>query len=100
VKPTIDRVPVLVDEAVWPAFQAAVAALGQTWQAPSGRAYALDLAGYRLVVSLLVESYDLPAGSEIDDDLFELACELQDLAGDPWSGKALRDMVELWETRR
>jgi hypothetical protein len=99
VKPTIDRVPVLVDEAVWPRFQVAVATLGETWQAPSGRVYALELAGSRLMVSLVAASYELPAGSEIDDDLFELACELQDLVGDPWSGQALRDMAALWETR-
>lgn len=98
-KPTIDRVPVLVEQAVWPKFQIAVRSLGETWEAPSGRRYGLDLTGSRLVVNLVLESYELPPGSEIDTDLFELACQLQDIVGDPWSGQALRDMVALWETK-
>ncbi len=98
-KPTIDRLPVLVEEAVWPKFQVAVQSLGTIWTAPSGREYELDLAGYRLVVSLILESYEPPPRAAIDEDLFELACLLQDIVGDPWSGQALRDMVALWQRK-
>jgi hypothetical protein len=87
---------VLVDEDVWPEFQPAVRSLGAVWAAPSGRGYKLALDGRRLVVSLVLEGYELPEGAEIDADLFELACLLQDIVGEPWSSKALRDMVTLW----
>lgn len=95
-KPTIDTVPVLVEESVWPEFQRALQSLGARWTAASGRVYSLDLQDRRLVVSLVLERYELPAAAEIDTDLFELACLLQDLAGEPWSAQALRDMVDLW----
>lgn len=95
-KPTIDRLPVLVEESVWPEFQPAVRSIGEGWASPAGRAYELELENRRLVVSLLLVGYELPSAAEIDDDLFELACQLQDLVGEPWSADALREMVELW----
>jgi hypothetical protein len=97
VKPSVELLPVLVEDATWPRFAAAIETLAGRYDAPSGRRYALDLAGERLVVSLVLESYAEPSGAEIDADLFELACALQDIVGEPWSGQALRDMVALWE---
>jgi hypothetical protein len=98
-KPFNDRLPVLVEESVWPEFQPSVASLGETWTAPSGRVYALELSGERLVVCLVVDSFALPSGAEIDEDLFELACTVQDRVGGPWSGDALRRMVEFFHTK-
>ena len=98
-KPTVDRWPVLVEDACWPKFQDAVKKVGSPWKAPSGREYELDLRGYRLQINLVLESYDLPPREQIDEDLFEYACLLQDTVGDPWSGQALRDIVALWKRR-
>jgi hypothetical protein len=98
VKPTVDRLPVLVEDTVWPEFQAAVESLGPAWTAPGGRVYELQLTGSRLVVSLILSSHEVPRGADIDSDLLELACSLQDCVGDPWSGQALRAMVALWES--
>jgi hypothetical protein len=99
VKPTVDRWPVLVEEACWPRFQDAVQSIDSPWTGPSGLVYELDLRGSRLQIDVVLESYDLPPRQQIDDDLFEYACLLQDTVGDPWSGQALRDIVALWKRR-
>jgi hypothetical protein len=98
-KPTVHRLPVLVEEACWPKFQAAVQEIGSPWTGPSGLVYELDLRGYRLQIDLVLESYDLPPREQVDGDLLEYACLLQDTVGDPWSGQALRELYALW-TRR
>lgn len=88
---------VLVDENVIPEFRSALAGLGQDWQAPTGRRYRLALAGERLEVALLLDPLAAPPPKrDVDDDLFELACVLQDAAGPPWSAAALRALAEQW----
>jgi hypothetical protein len=99
VKPTIDRWPVLVEEACWPKFQVAVKTIGSPWTGPSGLVYELDLRGTRLQINMILERYELPPRERIDNDLFEYACLLADTVGDPWSGQALRDIDALWKRR-
>lgn len=89
--------PVLVDDDVWPEFQPAVRGFGERWTAPSGRVYALDLAGRRLVVSLVQGTVaPPPSGEALDADLFELACRVQDAAPGEWSSAGLRRITAFW----
>ena len=93
----IPPLPVLVDEHVWPEFLDAVRALGDAWTAPSRRRYALTLSGARLEVALVGDSLGPPpSGEEIDADLLELACQVHDAVGHPWSGEAVRQTAALW----
>lgn len=86
---------VLTEQDVWDEFRPAVEALGEAWTAPSGRAYALALAGRRLEVRLL-DPDPLPEGDEIDADLFALAERIYDEVGGEWSSDALRQTAEAW----
>ncbi len=96
--PLVPPLPVLVDENVWPEFAPAIRALGPDWTAPSGRSYRLELSGRRLEVflRLAAEPAAAPGGDEIDADLFELACAVQDEVGGEWSGETLRRAAAVW----
>lgn len=86
---------VLVEQDVWDEFRPAVEAVGERWTAPSGREYRSTLEGRRLEI-FLVDSDPLPAGDDIDADLFALACELFDAVAGQWSAEALRQTASAW----
>lgn len=91
---------VLVEESVLPEFRTAVREFGERWRAASGFQYRFNLQGARLEVDLLLEALAPPPEKHVvDDDLFELACALQDAAGAPWSSAALRALAEQWGHR-
>jgi hypothetical protein len=93
----LPELPVLLDEHVWPEFVDAVRDVGESWTAPSGRTYRLELEGRRLAVSLVVDRLGPPPdGDDIDADLLELTCEVHDRKAGAWSGEAVRTTAALW----
>jgi len=98
-EPLVPSLHVLGDDDFWPEFEAGLRSLGELWTAPSGRSYRLDLEGRRLRVDLLLPDDVIVAptsASEVDRDLFELACALQDVVGGEWSAEGLRRSAELF----
>ena len=93
----VPPLPVLADERVWPEFLDAVRTLGDSWTAPSGRRYRLTLEGQRFEVALVVDGLGPPpGGDDVDADLLDLACQVHDAVGDPWSGDAVRQTAAFW----
>jgi hypothetical protein len=86
---TDDRLPVLVEDDVWPEFVDAVRSLGERWTSPDGTTtYDLrfDAAARRLEVF----------GPDDDGQLLELAKAVHDAAGGIWSGDAVHHTAALW----
>lgn len=86
---TADRLPVLVEEDVWPEFSEAVRALGERWTTPDGSTtYDLrfDADARRLEVY----------GPDDDAALLELAKAVHDAAGGVWSGDAVHETATIW----
>ena len=95
----VPALPVLTEENLWPEFAAALDTLGSSWRSPTGRQYRLERSDRTLVVSLLLAPAAVappPPSEEIDRDLFELACALQEAVGGEWSAEALRKSAAIF----